>query len=329
MAYGAAAFTDVRYGPHPHMLLDVYTSSVGTASSGNIAIVHLPGGGWNGNDKRNPGSGMVPGPNHIYDFFNYIGDKGSLSALSNPPINWIAVSYPSGGFAGLQKASSSEYFPGPVQATQLVIQHVKDNATTYGVNPSYVYGFGDSAGANNLLLAQFLDSRQRIGTGQSSADKYARVLSSRPSGVIAVRALIDFRTVGVNPTIDWQIGPQKLFGVTNNTELAAINPSVLRAASPLYHIQAARAENANNKVYAVYEDTGAHTIPYTNPHDSSQLTTLNAALAAAGLTGYGSQLISPGAWDPGAGTADAISLQVWDWLRARISAIRAGTEVAQ
>lgn len=324
MAYGAAAFTDVRYGPHQNMLLDVYTSSVGTTSGGNIAIVHFPGGGWNGNDKRTPGSLVTPA--HIFDFFNYIGDKGSTSNLSNPAINWIACSYPCGGVAGLQKMSTTEYFPGPVQATQLAIQHVKQNATAYGVNPSYVYALGDSAGATNALLAHFMDSRTYLTGSQPTHHKFARRNTSRFSGVINIRGLVDFRTVGSNPTIDWQIGPQKFFGVTNNTELAAINANLLSAASPLYHISLRRPENANCKVYSVYEDVGAHTIPYANPHDSSQLATLNLALATAGLTGYDSQLITAGTWAPGQPTADAISLNVWNWLRARVTAIRAGTE---
>lgn len=324
MAYGAAAFTDVRYGPHQNMLLDVYTSSVGTLSGGNIAIVHLPGGGWNGNDKRTPGS--LASPAHIYDFFNYIGDKGSTSNFSNPPINWIAVSYPCGNVAGLQKMSSAEYFPGPVLATQLAIQHIKENASTYGINTNYIYGFGDSAGATNLLLSHFMDSRPYFTGSQPHVHRHARGVTSRFSGVVNVRGLIDFRTVGANPTIDYAIGPKKLFGVTSNAELAALNANVLRAASALYHIALQRPENRNCKVYSVYEDVGAHTIPYANPHDSAQLTTLNATLAAAGLTGYDSQLITAGSWAPGQPTADAISLGVWNWLRDRVVAIRSGAE---
>lgn len=319
MAYSTYA-TDVRYGPHQQMLLDVYKSSVGESASGNIAIVFQSGGGWNGNDKGTPGAGT-----RKYDLFNYLADRGSLSNLNNPPINWISVAYPCGGFASTQKACSAEYFPGPVLATQLAIQHVKANATAYGINPAYIYGFGDSAGATNLLLAHFLDSRTFFGNGQASVHKHAQRLSSRFSGVVNFRGQIDYRPVGSNPTMDWTVGPQKLFGVTSNVELAALNLDVLRAASVLYHVQANRASNRTNHVYSLYEDSGGHAIPYS-AHDSQQLTTLHDSLDLVGVENVRVTPFAANAWQPGAGTADEISLGVWTWLRARITAMRAGNE---
>ncbi len=324
MAVYTTYATDVQYGPWAQAKLDVYKHPAGQVSTGNPCIIYMGGGGWNGTDKGTPGA-----LTKRFDLFNYLPNVGVVAPGSlSVPVNWISVAYPSAGTASGQRASTSEFFPWPVIASQMAIQFVKENATAYGINPSFLYGFGDSAGSTNLGLAHFMSSAATLSTTSTPTSKWQRTFSSRLLAWINFRGQIDYRAVGASPTMDWTIGPQKLFGVTSNVELAALNPDVLASASVLAHVAANKAANRSNHVYSLYEDSGTHVIPYS-AHDSAQLATLHNALDVAGVENVRTTPFVDLTWspnNPSQEAKDAISAPIYTWMMARRTAAIAGLE---
>ena len=116
---GVRQTLDVAYGAHPRQMLDVYH---GEGLSGAPIVVYVPGGGFNGGDKRQD------------DVF--FGNVGRFMARRG--IVGVTMNY---------RLAPEFTWPAAAQDVQGAISWVKANARALGGDPSRVVVFGHSAGA--------------------------------------------------------------------------------------------------------------------------------------------------------------------------------------
>jgi len=122
---GVAAFCDLAYGPHPAQRLDVYRPE--TAGERLPAVLHVHGGAWVFGDKE------------LYRLYCM-----NLAARGFAVVNF---SY---------RLAPADRYPAQLEDAALAGAWVLAHGAEYGMEPSRIFGTGDSSGAQLLgLLAAF------------------------------------------------------------------------------------------------------------------------------------------------------------------------------
>ncbi len=119
------ALKDVKYGPHPSNVLDVYKTPLKPGETAP-AVVYIHGGGFSGGDKTrfNPG------------------------AFRNCRAHVISINYRLSGVAS---------FPAPMHDSVRAIQFVRHKAKEWQIDPSRIAATGGSAGAGISAWIAFHD----------------------------------------------------------------------------------------------------------------------------------------------------------------------------
>ncbi len=220
---------EFNYGPHHHQRAQRWIP----AGADKPWIVYVPGGGWS---KTNPAAFfdkslgealwtdfIMPSEldfpvacfamwygSHRYDF-SLVGD------VPNDPSHAVFGEYP----------TTPRYLDSSTRDAQRLVQHVKDAATIYGVDPDKCILMGASAGGQVAGVAAYdYSAPYRDQHTSSLSRQHVSSSSSR------VRAL----SLSITPD-DWRnysnLGLQRnLFGITNQEEWDAIPAHRKAALSP-------------------------------------------------------------------------------------------------
>jgi hypothetical protein len=174
---------DTFYGPSIHQSYDVYRHPVRDVG-GNPVLVYRHGGGWASNDKRDIG---VDGnaSNRLADYLL----KRTLPTDTHFDIISVEsrqFSFSSSGaaFGYAQPNDAPAFFPEAWDDLKLALVHIKQNATTLGIDPKKMVLFGNSAGATTMWWSQL------------TAPLVVDGVDSRALAMIFEKPLVDFRRDG-------------------------------------------------------------------------------------------------------------------------------------
>lgn len=288
---------NIRYAPHLPTRMEFYENAE-SQDGGNAALVFIHGGSWSGNDRT---LFRVHGANG-YDLCAYALQSG----LTTNKWNVFSIDYRMSAYTGVNPSSYPSLYPDGFNDTACAVQFIKDNAASFGINPSKVVLFGSSAGGTNALHTAFRRSQPYFAkTSPAMPRRFAYRSSSSVAAVVNFIGPIDFRYDEEEGTETWTYnhntaGWSGLFGHSltdsgaewSSAELDAVK----EAASPLAYIEMPVLEQRPSGVYSVYNATSPTGKPYANLHASEQAAILHAALDAAGIENdY--EVVTSGAWE--------------------------------
>jgi len=331
MAWPASPdFQDVRFAPHLQTRLDVYQNAAGTDVGGNVGLVYVHGGGWNGGLKTQ----VATAGEHGHDLADYVLSSG----LTTKKWNVAAVDYRTFAYTSPLKMSyPSEVFDGIADVGRAV-QHIKDNARlygtdpvadarSYGINPHRIVLLGVSAGGLDSLMVAFSRSLPYRSGQPGVQRRFDYRSSSVPALVVNFLGVIDVRfdTAAGVETWDYLKFP-KLFGTSTTdggVEWGAVSNDIKAACSPLAVLEQSSLEARPVGVYSIYQTTTATGKPYANIHAAEQAAILDAALAARSVDRV-TEIIAPNAWEdysptPATSPSYALSGRVVAFCEARLS----------
>lgn len=321
---------NARYAPHLQTRLDVYRNAAGTDAGGNVALVVIHGGGWNGGTKTDF---TVPGANG-YDLADYLLSSG----LTAKRWNVISIDYRTWAYtAPLKMSYQSDVFDG-IEDVACATQFIKDNARLYGtdpavdarsfgVNPNRIVLFGISAGGLDSLVVACSRSRP-YRTGLPGVQRrFEYRSSSTPALVINYLGVIDVRfDVGEGvETWDYTKFPT-LFGTSSTdggAEWGAIPNDFKAACSPAAILEQSSLEARPAGVYSIYQTTTATGKPYANIHAAEQAPIIDALLEAQSIDRV-TEVVTPGTWEdytptPTTSPSYALSARVVAFCEARLA----------
>lgn len=321
---------DVRYAANLQTRLDVFRNASGTDDGGNVALVFVHGGGWNGGLKTQI---QTPGQ-HGYDLADYVLSSG----LTTKRWNLITVDYRTFAYtAPLKMSYQADVFEG-IEDVACAVQFIKDNARLYGtdpgadsrsfgVNPSKIIVFGVSAGGLDGLVVSLSRSRPYRAGLPGAQRRFEYRSSSVPALVINFLGVIDVRfdeAEGVE-TFPYDKFPA-LFGTSSTdggAEWGAVPPDWKAACSPLAILEQDTLEARPAGIYSIYQTTTATGKPYANIHAAEQAPILDAAMAAQGID-HVTEVIVPNSWadyspTPATSPSYALSGRVVAFCEARLA----------
>lgn len=288
---------NIRYAPHLPTRMEFYQNA-SSQTGGNAALVFIHGGSWGGNDRTLFRAYTANG----YDLCSY----ALYSGLTLEKWNVFSIDYRMGLYTGVNPSSYPSYYPDPMDDTARAVQFIKDNASTFDIDPNKVVLFGSSAGGTNALHTAFRRSLPYFArTSSAMPRRFAYRSSSSVAAVVNFLGVVDFRYDTAEGVETWAYnhntnGWSYLFGhslTDGGAEWGSADMDIVKeAASPLALIERSPLEQRTNGVYSVYANTTPTGKPYVNLHAAEQAAILHAALDEAGITNdY--ELITSGAWE--------------------------------
>ncbi len=167
--------SDVTYGTAVNqqgatvtLKIDIYRPT-GDVATNRPAVIWIHGGGFSGGDKTSP---------EIVDEANTLAKKGYVSASISYRLNPGGCSA-AGPTAGCIIAIQQATFDG-----QTAVRFLRDNATTYGIDPTRIAAGGSSAGAITALNVGYNGDNPGPGDHQgfSSSIRAAQSISGAALG---------------------------------------------------------------------------------------------------------------------------------------------------
>ena len=200
---------DESYGPHERNRFDLWMAD---GEGPRPLLVFIHGGGFRGGDKRNV-------------------DAALLKSCLKAGISYAALNY---------RLSDQAIYPAPMHDCARAIQHIRQNANKWSIDPARIAATGGSAGAGISLWLAFHDDM----ANPDAEDPVARQ-STRLSCVIARNAQSTY-----DPRVIKDIIPGKayqesaliqLFGLPadwdwDRDEVDAQTDALIRDASPINHL---------------------------------------------------------------------------------------------
>ena len=129
MTFPTPTLEMVRYAPFLQTRLDFFASAT-TQSGGNVALIFVHGGAWNGNDHtlvRTPGA-------NGYALLDYCANSG----LTGQTYNIFSVGYRKANYTGVDKVSYQSFFPDGWEDPGSAVQFIRDNYAAFNINPNKI-----------------------------------------------------------------------------------------------------------------------------------------------------------------------------------------------
>ncbi|MBK7903775.1 MAG: alpha/beta hydrolase [Proteobacteria bacterium] len=225
------AFT--RFGPRELSYAPAQSLVPGARSYLNVPFAIIPGFRVLRLDLHVPENAKGPVPVVVFAS----GGAWLLVVKHNSP--WISL--PSEGYAVASveyRPSGEAHYPAALHDLKAAVRWLRGNASTYGVDPNRIAGWGSSAGAHLMALAALTHGNSEM-EGQIG-DHLEQ--SSRLSAVISIAGVSDFLTLAEDT--DNLPGAMEKFGTETSPEtrllgfIPASCPKVAAQASPVTHVSA-------------------------------------------------------------------------------------------
>lgn len=252
--YNGADHNDVQYGGGrgarwKHFSMWLSPSAPASAP----VLISLPGGGW------------LPSPFQLYsredpDYDIFQGGTEIPQAAIDNGMHVVRAMYPNAGGALDLQVQPATCFPHNVLAICELVQFLKDNASTYGLDTTKFCLDGSSAGGHLALLSQVIPldiglAPYRTPFPLVSDRRLVSRSSPRVRAVINRGGPLDFEVI--DPTTAGAAAKALFYSGDRYDDFKGVPSEILRAASPYWWAQRNSAELANLAVFTNY--TGAPT----------------------------------------------------------------------
>lgn len=317
MAVISPTKTAVRWGPERWQVFDYYAHPTRDQDTGNPCLIYRHGGGgWTSSYKE-----PWPDAATLRPLIDYLHSNSRTTHFDIISIETAQRGYTDAvdAVSGIRPTKLA-WLPDQITDLKRGICAIKrwgvgvDNDTGFRINPFKLILCGNSHGG--LLAGLATMTAPLLGHGAQYSYLHRlwepKGYDSTTRGVILSGAQVDCRNIGGTDYIGFA-NTYAWFGTRYdlNTEWNALSSHMKTSMSIRAYF-----ENGDTSFYTpmftLYGETGAHTYPLSDPHDSVQRTDLNTAIANAKLP-YDSYLYTS--------TSDAaMHAAVYNWMVSRITA---------